>query len=214
MRSRVKLASLILFVAASLPAATFTYHLAGDDAGPWPQILSSIGLTPASGGPSNLFIVRTVAPGSAPQWIQRIEQGGIAVLEGDSELAAALGFKPTNQRVVIRSIVDKRAPKLPIVWESAADTPVFEVPKDARIFASERWEGAPVMAAVRRGSGAALWIATAPGKEGYERFPYLLQALTDLGVRPPLRSLLQAAAASDSKSARLGAVAVCQSLDM
>jgi hypothetical protein len=175
-------------VAVSLPAATFTYHLAGDDPGPWPKILSSIGLTRASGGPANLFVVPSVAPGSTAQWMQRIEQGSIVVIQGESELGAALGFKPTQKRVVIRSIVDQRAPKLQIVWETAVDTPVFEVPKDARILASERWEGAPVVVALHRGAGAALWIATAPGKEGYERFPYLLQALSDLGVRPPFRS--------------------------
>src|SRR5579863_8925746 len=115
MRSPTKLATLIFLVTASLPAATFTYHIAGDDPGPWPQILSSIGLTRASGGPTNLFVVRTVAPGSVPQWIDRIEQGGIVVVEGDNELAAALGFKPGGKHVVIRSIVDQRAPKLPIV---------------------------------------------------------------------------------------------------
>ena len=183
-----KLASLIFLVSSALPAATFTYHIAGDDPGPWPQILSSIGLVRAAGGPANLFVVRTVAPGSIPQWIERVEQGGIVVLEGDNELAAALGFKPTGKRVVIRSIVDRRAPKLPIIWENSVETPVFEMPKDARVFANERWGDAPVMAAVRKGAGAALWIAAAPGKEGYERFPYLLQALNDLGVEPPFRS--------------------------
>jgi len=188
MRSRTKLGALILFVTGLLPAATFTYHIAGDDPGPWPQILSSIGLTRAAGGPANLFVVRTVAPGSVPQWIERIEQGGIVVVEGDNELAAALGFKPSEKHVVIRSIVDQRAPKLRIVWESAVETHVFETPKDARIFVKERWDGAPVMASVRRGAGAALWVVTAPGKEGYERFPYLLQALNDLGVEPPFRS--------------------------
>lgn len=100
------LASLTFLVTFSLSAATFTYHIAGDDPGPWPQILSSIGLVRAAGGPANLFVVRTVAPGSVPQWLERIEQGGIVVLEGDNELAAALGFKPTAKRVVIRSIVD------------------------------------------------------------------------------------------------------------
>ncbi|HYL38073.1 MAG TPA: hypothetical protein VEV17_19305 [Bryobacteraceae bacterium] len=188
MRLRIKLASFLLLAAASLPAATLTYHLAGDDPGSWPQILSSIGLTRASGGPANLFIVPSVAPGSAGQWMQRIGQGGIVVIQGASELAGALGIKPTEKRVVIRSIVDQRAPKLPIIWEPAAETPVFEVPKEARVLASERWEGAPVMAAIHRGAGAVLWIATSPGQEGYERFPYLLQALTDLGVRPPFRS--------------------------
>ena len=75
-------------------AATFTYHIAGDDSGPWPQILSSIGLTAAAGGPANLVIVRDVAPGSVPQWLQRIDQGEMVVLEGDSELSEALGFEP------------------------------------------------------------------------------------------------------------------------
>ncbi len=188
MPSRTKFIPLIFLVTASLPAATFTYHIAGDEPGPWPQILSSIGLMRAAGGPANLFIVRTVAPGSVPQWLERIEQGGIVVLEGQNELAAALGFKPGDKHVVIRSIVDQRAPKLPIVWESALETPVFELPKEARLLAYERWEHAPVMASVRRGAGAALWIVTEPGKEGYERFPYILQALHDLGVEPPFRS--------------------------
>jgi hypothetical protein len=178
--------SLSLLVSAS--AAPFTYHVAGDDPGPWPQILSAIGLMQAAGGPANLFVVRTFTPGSAPQWIQRIEQGAVVVIEGESELAKALGFQPTTKRVVVRSIVDQRAPRLAIVWETALDIPVFDLPKQARVFATERWEGAPVMAAVHRGSGAVLWLAASPGKEGYERFPYLLQALTDLGVKAPFRS--------------------------
>ena len=178
----------VLLACVSLHAATFNYHIAGDEPGPWPQILSAVGLASAAGGPANLFVVRNVAPGSVPQWIQRIEQGSIVVLEGESDLASALGFKPGKKRVVVRSIVDLRAPKLPIVWEQAVEIPEFEIPKEARTFASERWEGAPVMAAVRRGSGAVLWIAVPPGTQGYERFPYLLQALQDLGVHPPFRS--------------------------
>lgn len=177
-----------LWLMASLSAATFTYHIAGDDPGPWPQILSSVGITAAAGGPANLVIVRNVAPGSVPQWIQRIEQGDLVVLEGESELAHALGFQPGARHVVVRSIIDQHAPKLPIVWQTATEITAFDVPKNAKIFASERWDGAPVMAAVQRGSGAALWIAVPPGEQGYERFPYLLQALHDLGMSPPFRS--------------------------
>src|SRR5271156_2450367 len=136
---RTKLALLIPFAALWLPAATFTYHVAGDDPGSWPLILSSIGLERAAGGPANLFIVRTVAPGSIPQWMQRIEQGGIVVVEGENDLAAALGFKPTEKHVVVRSIVDRRAPKLPIVWEGSTEIPVFDLPKDAQLLAFERW---------------------------------------------------------------------------
>src|SRR5579862_7747251 len=168
-----------LCLAGMASSATFTYHIAGDDAGSWPQILGSIGLTAAAGGPANLVVVRDVAPGSVPQWIQRIEQGEMVVLEGESELAQALGFIPGKKRVVLRSIVDQHAPKLPIVWQTAATTPVFEVPQGARVFATERWEGAPLEASIRRGAGTVLWIAVSPGQRGYERFPYLLQALSD-----------------------------------
>src|ERR1700733_574749 len=174
--------------APPLAAATLHYHVAGDDPGPWPQIFSSIGITRAAGGPANLFVVRNVAPGSVPQWIQRIEQGGIVVLEGEGELAAALGITPGNPRVVVRSIIDQHAPKLPIVWESPLEIPIFNVPKEWTVVAGERWDHAPVTVALRRGMGAALWMAASPSKEGYERFPYLLQALHDLGMKPPFQS--------------------------
>ena len=66
--------------------------------------------------------------------------------------------------------------------------PVFEVPALAQVFARERWTGAPLVAGLHRGTGAVLWIAAPPGERGYERFPYLLDALCDLGLTPPFRS--------------------------
>jgi hypothetical protein len=188
MPSLTKLGFAVLCLAGFARSATLAYHIAGDDPGPWPQILSSIGLTRADGGPASLFVVRHVAPGAVPQWIQRIEQGAVVVIEGESDLAAALGFAPGEKRVVVRSIVDQRAPKLAIVWEAALAIPIFDLPKQSTVLAYERWERAPVMVSVRRGAGAVLWIAVPPGQQGYERFPYLLQALSDLGVKPPFRS--------------------------
>jgi hypothetical protein len=44
------------------------------------------------------------------------------------------------------------------------------------------------MAGFRKGAGAVLWVAAPPGPHGYERFPYLPQALLDLGLKPPFRS--------------------------
>ena len=85
---------------------------------------------------------------------------------------------------MVRSVVDARAPKLGIVWEKAQELPVFELPADAQVFARERWTGTPLMAGLRRGKGAVLWLAIKPGVRGYERFPYVLQALTDLGMQP------------------------------
>jgi hypothetical protein len=177
-----------LAIALPLAGASFSYHVAGDDTGPWPAILSSVGFTPNTGGPTNLFVVRSGAPASAKQWIERLEKGSFIVLEGESELAAALGFTPTARHVVVRSIVDVHAPKLPIVWEKELDLRRFNIPKEAEVFAAERWENVPLMASVKRGSGVALWVAVTPGIQGYERFPYLLQALHDLGLNPPFQS--------------------------
>jgi hypothetical protein len=190
MRSLTK-AGCICLALLTLPAGaatSFTYHVAGDDAGPWPQILSSVGFTPATGGPTNIFVVRSGAPSSPQQWLARLEAGSFIILEGESELAETLGFKAGAKHVVVRSVVDTHAPKLPIIWEKALDLRVFDIPKEATVFARERWQGAPLMAAVHRGSGAALWIAVPPGAQGYERFPYLLQALRDIGLQPPFRS--------------------------
>ncbi|MBV8817590.1 MAG: hypothetical protein JO022_04480, partial [Acidobacteriaceae bacterium] len=182
------LISLVAASAVTLGAASFSYHVAGDDPGPWPQIFSSVGFTTATGGPTNVFVVRSGAPASTQQWLERLESGSFIVLEGESELATALGFTPTAKHIVVRSIVDVHAPQLPIVWEKALDLRRFEIPKQAEVFAVERWEKVPVVAAVRKGSGVALWVAAPPGAQGYERFPYLMQALHDLGLNPPFQS--------------------------
>jgi hypothetical protein len=168
-------------------ASTFTYQVVGGDPGSWPAILSSIGLVQGDRG------VVVALEGSAPaDWAARVNAGTFLILEGDSPLAASFGFRPGQARVSVRSVEDQRAPKLRIVWEQALDLPVFEVPKDARMFTRERGQGAPLMAGMRRGAGAVLWVAAPPGAppqfHGYERFPYLPQALVDLGVVPPFRS--------------------------
>jgi hypothetical protein len=161
-----KLASFCVFFIFPACAATFTYQVVGEDPGAWPQILSSVGLTPAAGQPAYLSVVRTVSPDSVPQWLDKIEQGGVVVIEGDNKLGQVLGFQAGEKHVTVRSIIDQRAPKLPIIWENALDIPVFELPHGAQVLAFERWERAPVMASLRRGSGAVLWIASSPGKLG------------------------------------------------
>ena len=181
MRSLVS--ALFLWIAPCSFGATFTYKVVGGDPGSWPAILSSIGLVAGDPG------VVVALDGSAPaDWASRVEAGTILILEGDSPLAASFGFHPGQARASVRSVEDLRAPKLRIVWEQALDLPVFEIPKDAHLFTRERGPGAPLMAGVTRGKGAVLWVAVPPGQHGYERFPYLPQALVDLGLAPPLRS--------------------------
>jgi hypothetical protein len=170
-------------------AGTPSFQIAGDDRGSWPQLLSSIGITegPSSAKGSIVVIPSGTVPPQA-NWKERVEHGTILVLEGDSELARSFGFRPGESRITVRSVEDRRAPKLKIVWEKALDLPVWEVPKDAQIFAKERWQGAPLMAGMKIASGAVLWMAAPPGPSGYERFPYIPQALAELGFEPRFRS--------------------------
>jgi hypothetical protein len=74
------------------------------------------------------------------------------------------------------------------VWEETVTAPRFDLPPQAKVFASEKWDHAPVLAGFRHGKGAILWLATSLGPRGYSRYPYIAQALTDLGMSAPFRS--------------------------
>ena len=177
-----------LLTAAVAQAAGLPYFsVLSDDAGAWPEILSSIGLQRQPAAVARVLVVRAGAAAS-PEWNNRVEQGAILVLEGESPLAEMFGFRPGNQKVRVNSLTDVHNPKLSIVWEKGLDLPVFETPPGGRVFARERWTGAPLTAGLRRGAGAVLWVAAAPGERGYERFPYLPNSLCDLGMDPPFRS--------------------------
>jgi hypothetical protein len=171
---------------ASVPP---TYHVLGDDPGPWPKILESAGFQPLRGGAAGVVVIRRGSDRSGSQWRERVEKGGMfLVLEGESAIAESLGFRPGPKRVNVQSIREERAPHLSVVWEKAVELPVWTVPKEAQIFASERWDSVPIVAGMKLGLGGILWVAVTPGQEGYERFPYLMQALGDLGLSPPFRS--------------------------
>jgi hypothetical protein len=107
---------------------------------------------------------------------------------GDSPEAKAYGFRPTSKAVTVRSLIEARNPKLRIIWEEALEVPVFEMPEGARVFTRERWTGAPLAAGLpgigKDNGKPVLWTAVTPGVRGFERFPYLPQALSDLGLKP------------------------------
>ncbi len=182
MRSLINL----LVVQAAFAAAP-AYQVPPDAPGSWPAILSAMGLAPGKASERDgLVFAAQDAPES--NWADRVERGTILIVEGASPLGSSLGFRATEKRVTVQSVEDVHDPKLEIVWEQAEDLPVFDLPKDARVFARERHEDAPLMAGLRRGQGAVLWLAESPGSRGYERFPYLPQALADLGLEAPFRS--------------------------
>ena len=184
----MRLAASLLLAAAALRAGEMPYFsVLSDDPGAWPQILASIGLESKPAGMARVFVARSGAAGSN-EWNARVENGAILILEGESSLADMFGFRRGKDNVRVASLTDIHQPKLPIVWEKGLELPRFELPAGATVFSRERWTEAPMLAGLRRGAGAVLWVAVPPGEHGYERFPYLLQALCDLGFEPPFRS--------------------------
>jgi hypothetical protein len=167
--------------------APLSFAVVPDDPGSWPQILSSVGFQPQPAGTADILVLR---PGAAapPHLMERIEQGAFLILEGQSAAAESFGFRAGKDHLPVGNVQDVHRPKLPIIWQKAVELPRFEVGKSAQVFAKERWTGAPLIAGYASGRGAVLWVAANPGERGYERFPYILQALADLGLSAPFRS--------------------------
>jgi len=172
-------------LAAAVPG---TYHVTGE-AGAWNHILGSFGLQPAPPGEARVRVVRTNNSLPARDARAFLAGGGFLILEGDSPLARGFGILPGEQKPVpVRNVIDSFRSKLGIVWEQPVDVSRFSLPADARVFARERWEGIPLVAGWKEGRGAVLWLATDPGERGYERYPYIMQALAELGWTPPFES--------------------------
>ena len=187
-RQRTKRRALALLLAA-VPACAAELPYFSAPPGAWTAILSSIGLqTPPAG--VNHVRVTVASPGTpaSADWAARVQSGAILILEGASPLAESFGFVPGASVVHATSLRDIHQPSLSIVWEKALDLAVFTLPPSAMVFTRDRWTSTPLSAGLRKGAGAVLWVATSPGERGYERFPYLLDALSDLGLEAPFRS--------------------------
>jgi hypothetical protein len=149
----------------------------------WPQILSSIG---SMGGSTNIVVAPLNAQVDAT-WNRKVEAGEILVLEGDTPLSRSFGFEAVGKLVDMTCLEDVHQPGLKLVLEKPLHVPFFVVPKGALVFSRDRWSGAPAVAGKKLGKGAVLWVVAEPGNQGYERFPYLGQALVDLGWKPQVR---------------------------
>jgi hypothetical protein len=182
--------NLLLFATLTAAAAepSFNFHVAGDDPGPWPAIFQSIGMTSGANGVANIIVLPAGTPVATSTWRPVAENGAILILEGNSEFAASLGILPTDKKVQTRQIRDVHDESLSIIWERTLDLPVYTIPSNARLFSRERWSNAPMAAGLRLGRGAVFWLNVTPGQKGHERFPYILQALTSLGLEPPFKS--------------------------
>jgi len=185
--SRALASGILLWSLGGVRAADLPYfNVPAGDGGSWPAILQSIGFEPGSTD-ARLVVARDREQVS-DAWTKRVEAGVILIIEGGSELGESFGFRRTPESVRVTTVTDTHNPGLPILWQKSLDVPRFAVPAEAIVFARERWSGAPLEAGFRRGRGAVFWTAVSPGDRGYERFPYVLQALIDLGLETPYRS--------------------------
>ena len=167
----------------SLAAGTLSFQSNGSGANSWTTIFGAVGIT---AGDANASIQIFSADSTAN--ILNASADRIVIVQGFGSAAASLGFKSKPEKISIRQISDVHAPKASVIWEQPVTVPAIELPDGFQVFASERWKNSPVLAGKRTAHGAILWLATDPGPSGFERYPYLLQALSDLGLSLPLRS--------------------------
>ncbi len=104
-------------------------------------------------------------------------------MEGFGRAAENIGISEKPNHISIRQIWDMHAAGMQIFWQPALEIAEPVLPSGFEVFAKEKWTGAPVLAGKKTAGGAILWLATDPGPAGYERYPYLLQALEDVGLR-------------------------------
>ncbi len=133
---------------------------------------------------AEILVVRGDPPNAA-EYLHRARSGAAVVIEGRSRLAELFGIQFLGDRPVRRE-VDGRYQGQKIVWENVAQVPAIAPPAQATVFAVERWSGIPLMLGGPVGDGRFFWVATPLMGEGVERYPYLPQALQDLGVRAAL----------------------------
>jgi hypothetical protein len=180
----MKFLILALLAASQLPAAATAFSVNKTDSASWAKILGSVGISESKRAPAAIV----VAGDGAPEEVAKLADDHILILVGSGPAAAKFGITSDGDALSIRQICDTHAPQMQILWEQAAAAHVSHLPMSFQVFASEKWTGSPVLAGKKTAHGAVLWMATPPGPSGIERYPYLLQALSDLGLELPAQT--------------------------
>ena len=165
------------------------FHVAATQPGAWPDILHSFGLQEQTADSARVIVLPSESDTAPVDWLaQRAERP-------DSYFGRRLANRPYTghprhlaPRARTQSMRYPPAHPTDRLGERRLDVPVFEVPSEAKILARDRIHQAPLMAVLRHGSGGVLWIAVPPGTQGYERFPFLLHVLSEIGLRPLFES--------------------------
>lgn len=185
MKNRIFVLALALqAICAGGHATTFQLR-GGADAKAWTAILGAVGITEDAGQEPAIIIA---GRRTDREDLAALAQNHILIVEGTPAAATKIGIAATPEQVAVRQISDVHAPKMQIIWEQPVTVAAAELTGGFEVFAAEKWKNVPVLAGKRTAHGAILWLAATPGPNGYERFPYLLQALVDLGWTAPARS--------------------------
>jgi hypothetical protein len=110
------------------------------------------------------------------------DAAGIRLLVGHSPEAQREGISMSKKAIEIRQIRDVTRPELALIWEKPERVLEAKLSAEWTVFARERWQDAPVLAGKRSGEQVWIWVAADIGTKGYERFPFLPQALARLEV--------------------------------
>jgi hypothetical protein len=154
----------------------------------WESVLRSLGLVSTDPGVARVYVQGREAalPDTFP--LARVESGALLILEGHSHLAGTLGIASEQTQIEVRQLRDIASPDLPIVWKLAESLPTPKLSKEWTVRARERWTNAPLLAIRSYGKGAILWTATTIGESGYERYPFVPQALLAAGLDAKVRA--------------------------
>jgi hypothetical protein len=117
-----------------------------------------------------------------------VNEGLLLLLCGHSAASKHFGVSSSAEAVTAQQIRDITRPELPLIWSQAEQFAAAQLAPGWTVYAQERWRGVPVLAGRRLGRGAILWTATRIGPGGYEKYPYLPQALRRLGIVPSLEA--------------------------
>jgi Tfp pilus assembly protein PilF len=169
------------------PLPVLGYAVVGANASPWADVLHAGGFAREARGDARLYVIRPESANSAARWQAAVKAGAFVILEGASPTATAFGFVAGGDSVDVGVELDVHSELQTILWEHPTRLPRVSTPAAATVFTRDRWTNAPLVAGYRVGKGGVLWVATVPGTKGFERLPYLLRALTDLGVAPSVR---------------------------
>ncbi len=149
----------------------------------WRRLLQAYGLAAATQDLPGVLVLDGQTKLDPKLFEARVQDGLVLILRGHSAAAKQFGVEMGAEAIEVRQIRDITRPDLPLIWEKEEKLLEARLNAAWTVYATERWKKAPVLAGRKLGKGAVLWTATSIGASGYEKFPYLPQALARLGVK-------------------------------